>query len=82
MSQRTSLAVRAAAATGLLRERISKGRATGLILPLLILAVWETATHRQWISKVFLPSPERTVTSLVDMLLNQNYLMDFLNGTA
>ena len=49
---------------------------TGAALPLLILTAWELASHRGWVSAVFLPTPEQTAAALVDMLLHQDFLGD------
>jgi sulfonate transport system permease protein len=54
------------------------GKAIGLIVPAVILAAWELASHRGWVSPVFLPTPERTVRSFFDMVLNQGFLDDLL----
>lgn len=59
------------------RRRRGLGPAIGAILPLLILALWEAAARWHWVSPVFLPAPVKTVTSFFDMLLAQNFLMDF-----
>lgn len=50
----------------------------GLILPLVIFIAWEAASHQRWVSAVFLPTPERTLASFVDLLLNDNFHHDLL----
>jgi len=50
----------------------------GLILPLIILGVWQTATTLQWIAPVFLPSPLTTVQALWKMVTAQKLHVDFL----
>ena len=50
----------------------------GLILPLLILALWQTATSQRWVPRVFLPSPAATVEAFWKMLTKQNLHLYFL----
>lgn len=50
----------------------------GLILPLLILALWQVATSQRWVPRVFLPSPAATVEAFWKMLTKQNLHLDFL----
>jgi sulfonate transport system permease protein len=59
------------------QSRFSLGRAIGLLIPLIILGLWETASHQRWVSAVFLPTPERTVAAFVDMVVNQDFYLDF-----
>lgn len=51
-------------------------RLFGMLLPLLILAAWELASHLDWVSPVFLPTPERTVSSFFDLLINDHFQDD------
>lgn len=68
------------AAAGVTRRRRGIGlyRLIGLILPLVIFAAWEAASHQRWVSAVFLPTPERTLSSFFDLLLNDNFHRDLL----
>lgn len=50
----------------------------GLVLPLAILALWQTATARGWIQPVFLPAPLTVLTAFWTMLTKQNLHRDFL----
>lgn len=59
------------------QSRFSIGRAIGLLIPLVILGMWEIASHLRWVSAVFLPTPERTVAAFVDMVVNQDFYLDF-----
>ena len=40
----------------------------GLVLPLVILAAWQAASHYAWVPPVFLPSPAATAQSFVNLL--------------
>jgi sulfonate transport system permease protein len=51
---------------------------TGVLLPIAILSLWETASHLHWVKPVFLPTPERTVAAFFDMVIKQDFLHDFL----
>lgn len=51
---------------------------TGLVLPLLILALWQTATSLQWVDAVFLPAPIKVVAAFWQMLTRQDLIFDFL----
>ena len=48
----------------------TRGRATTESVAVLVclLALWWLASHLQWVSKVFLPTPEATLESLVQGL--------------
>jgi len=50
----------------------------GLILPVLLFLAWEAATRFGWIKPVFLPSPQRTLESFFEMLLEGRLVADFL----
>jgi len=52
----------------------------GLILPLLLLGAWELASHLRLVSSVFLPTPERTIESFMDLLLSDNFQWDLLSS--
>lgn len=52
--------------------------AIGLIVPLLILLLWQFAAQRAWISPVFLPLPSTTLFSFFDMVERQRFHVDFL----
>lgn len=54
----------------------------GVVLPLLLLAAWTLASHQGWVSAVFLPTPERTVGSFFDLLLNDRFHEDLLASLA
>ena len=43
-----------------------------LVVLALLLALWWQASHAQWVSKVFLPTPEATLASLQEGLLEQD----------
>ncbi len=58
------------------RPPLTKQRLLGLFLPLLIIAGWEFASHLGWVSAVFLPTPERTFSSFLDLLLNDRFQDD------
>lgn len=58
-------------------SRFTFRRAYGLILPLVILGIWETAAHLHWVSDVFLPTPDKVVSSFFDMVANQDFALDF-----
>ncbi|MDH2328989.1 ABC transporter permease [Cereibacter sp. SYSU M97828] len=51
---------------------------TGLLLPALLLALWQTATSLEWVPPVFLPSPAATAEASWTMLTRQNLHLDFL----
>ncbi len=57
-------------------RRIGRINLTGLILPLIILGLWQTASSREWIDAVFLPAPLVVVKAFWTMLLRQNLLLD------
>jgi sulfonate transport system permease protein len=48
-----------------------------LIIPLVILAIWSISTHSNLIKTVFIPYPEKVVTSFFDLWLNQGFFNDF-----
>ncbi len=56
-----------------------KGRGLiGLILPAIILTLWQVTATRGWIDAVFLPAPVTVVTAFWKMLTKQNLALDFL----
>lgn len=61
-----------------LRRWAAGGGWIGLILPLGILALWQTATSLGWIQPVFLPSPLATVKAFWQMLTQQSLHRDFI----
>ncbi|MCX8999867.1 ABC transporter permease [Rhizobiaceae bacterium BDR2-2] len=61
---------------GLFGRRIGKINLTGLILPLIIFVLWQTASSRGWVDSVFLPRPAVVVEAFWTMLLKQNLLLD------
>lgn len=63
-----------------LSRQLSGINRIGLILPLLLLAVWQTATAQAWIKPVFLPSPLATVEAFWKMLTRQNLHVDFITS--
>ncbi|MFD1198732.1 ABC transporter permease [Brucella gallinifaecis] len=50
----------------------------GLILPVTLLILWQTASSQKWIQPVFLPSPWTTVEAFWKMATRQNLHIDFL----
>ena len=48
---------------------------------LALIALWWLASHQQWVSKVFLPTPEATVASLLEGLI-QGDLLQFTLSTV
>lgn len=58
------------------RQPLIIQRLLGLLLPLLILAAWEIASHLGWVSGVFLPTPEHTLNSFFDLLVNDRFQDD------
>jgi sulfonate transport system permease protein len=56
------------------------GAFAGVFLPLAILAAWWAASHFGWISVVFLPTPEKTVASFFDLILNEGFHADLLSS--
>jgi len=64
------------------RRPLTAQRLLGLILPLVIPAAWEIASHRGWVSAVFLPTPERTVGSFFDLLINDRFQDDVLTSLS
>ncbi|MDR2261586.1 MAG: ABC transporter permease [Azoarcus sp.] len=54
------------------RER----RYIGLLLPLIILGLWQAASTQAWVDPVFLPPPTKVVREFWQMLLHQNLLQD------
>ncbi|RWR04590.1 ABC transporter permease [Paenirhodobacter populi] len=56
---------------------LGSGAAIGAILPLSLLALWQTATSLGWIAPVFLPSPWATLKAMWKMATQQNLHLDF-----
>ncbi|MDR1489148.1 MAG: ABC transporter permease [Desulfovibrio sp.] len=54
------------------------GSPIGLILPVLILALWQTAVSCQWVEPVFLPAPRKVLDAFWLMLTKQDLVFDFL----
>lgn len=52
--------------------------AIGLIVPLLILTLWQLSAQAQWINPIFLPLPSATLFSFFDMVNRQSFHVDFL----
>ncbi|ENO84513.1 ABC transporter permease [Thauera linaloolentis] len=50
----------------------------GLILPALILAVWQVSSSRGWVDPVFLPEPRVVAAAFWKMLTEQNLAQDFV----
>jgi sulfonate transport system permease protein len=59
------------------RDRGWKTVALGLVLPTLLLGVWELATRLHWVKPFFLPRPWTVVLAFKEMLLNEELLTDF-----
>lgn len=51
---------------------------TGIVLPLIILGLWQASASRGWIDPVFLPAPITVATAFWKMLTKQNLARDFL----
>ena len=49
---------------------------TGLIVPLLVLVLWDTAIRLHWVKPVFLPPPATVLTTFYDLLVNGQFLLD------
>lgn len=52
-------------------------RLTGLVVPLLVLILWEVANRLAWVKPVFLPPPATVLTTLYDLIINGQFLADF-----
>ena len=50
----------------------------GLILPVLILALWQLSSSRGWVDPVFLPEPRTVASAFWKMLTEQDLALDFL----
>lgn len=50
----------------------------GIVLPLIILGLWQVSASRGWIEPVFLPAPVTVATAFWKMLTKQNLARDFL----
>lgn len=61
-----------------LRRFLAKTNPVGLILPLLILTVWQLSASLRWIQPVFLPSPLATLQGFWKMATQQRLHADFL----
>ncbi|MDR2825548.1 MAG: ABC transporter permease, partial [Deltaproteobacteria bacterium] len=62
--------------------RLRIGSPIGLILPIIIIAFWQTATSLEWIEPVFLPAPRKVVEAFWLMLTKQDLLFDFLSSVS
>jgi sulfonate transport system permease protein len=60
--------------------RLGGRSAIGLILPCLILLLWQTASSLGWIDAVFLPAPFSVVPAFWKMLTAQNLALDALSS--
>jgi sulfonate transport system permease protein len=58
--------------------RSFKMRYTGILLPLIILALWQTASTYGWIDAVFLPKPALVLREFWKMFTGQDLIKDFL----
>lgn len=54
-----------------------RGRLTGTILPVLVLATWASASALHWVKPIFLPSPWSVVQTFREMLFEEGLLTDF-----
>ncbi|RMX06447.1 ABC transporter permease [Corticibacter populi] len=54
----------------------------GLILPAIILALWQASASFGWVDKVFLPEPAKVVTAFWTMLTKQYLAQDFLSSVS
>jgi sulfonate transport system permease protein len=48
----------------------------GLVLPMLLLAVWEIASHARWVDPRILPSLDRVARTAVDQVVREGLLHD------
>ncbi|MDR0828038.1 MAG: ABC transporter permease [Desulfovibrio sp.] len=62
----------------LLALKMRLGSPIGLILPLVILLLWQTAATFQWVEPVFLPAPRKVAVAFWVMLTKQDLIFDFL----
>lgn len=66
---------------GSLKEYLGTGRLVpvliGLIVPVLLVLLWETAGRLGWVKPVFLPTPSSVVASFVESVENDEFLVDF-----
>lgn len=60
---------------GMLKKRIFYN-SWQLIIPMLILTAWSISTHGNLIKTVFIPYPEKVVTSFLDLWINQGFFTD------
>lgn len=49
----------------------------GVVVPLLVLVVWELATRRHWVKPYFLPRPLSVIAAFKEMLFEEGLLTDF-----
>ncbi len=49
----------------------------GVVLPLLLLALWEVATRRHWVKPFFVPRPITVIRAFKEMLFEEGLLTDF-----
>ena len=50
---------------------------TGLIVPVLLVLLWETAGRLGWVKPVFLPAPSSVVETFFESVENDEFLIDF-----
>ncbi len=58
-------------------RRPGSGKWIGVILPILLLGLWEVVTWQKWVKPYFLPSPQHVATTFYAMLSQQELLHDF-----
>lgn len=56
--------------------KILADRLTGLIIPLVILAAWETVAHLQLVKAVFLPAPTQIFQTFITLIRTDSFLGD------
>jgi sulfonate transport system permease protein len=54
----------------------------GLVLPLLVLALWQTAASLKWVPAVFLPEPAKVVTAFWSMATRQHLAGDVVASVS
>jgi sulfonate transport system permease protein len=56
--------------------------AIGLLLPLIVLTLWQTAAAYKWVDAVFLPAPAKVAEAFWVMATRQNLALDFLSSVS
>jgi sulfonate transport system permease protein len=56
--------------------------ARGVVLPVVLLVAWATASHAGWIDRRILPSPSQVAHTAVDQLINQGLLLNLAASLA